>query len=284
MIDNETTYEVPVETEEAPESTPDYVKITLESSVAPLELRFSQINSCRKKSPIAYRTFTNINSVIEGVIPPEKYAYAADETDRGVRLTKWNISAAANALKSFAEAGRHVEFLSVRVSPQIVREVDVYSYLKNLLSECGIEDPEKLCLEFPRTVFYEETEKVRSALLAMKLLKVKSMLSGCGDHDCPFSPLFSLPFDYLLLSPAITQLTDDRNKHEGAEALLMFFKSLKCELIADGLQNDDQIIALDRADAYGYIPDADYVGRVEHGELRMPIEDALPQREEVDDF
>ena len=121
MIDNETTYEVPVETEEAPESTPDYVKITLESSVAPLELRFSQINSCRKKSPIAYRTFTNINSVIEGVIPPEKYAYAADETDRGVRLTKWNISAAANALKSFAEAGRHVEFLSVRVSPKLVR-------------------------------------------------------------------------------------------------------------------------------------------------------------------
>ena len=77
------------ETAEQPRlDTPDYVRMTLDAGVAPLEVRYAQINSCYRRLPVAYRSFTYVNSVIEGVLSPAKYAYAADETDRGMRLLR----------------------------------------------------------------------------------------------------------------------------------------------------------------------------------------------------
>lgn len=257
-----------------------YLEMTIQSCVLPLEMRFSQINNCYRKVPVAYRSFTYINSVVEGVIPPEKYSYAADETERGARLSKWNINEAIKTVREFEEKGRHVDFITARVSPQIVHEVDFYGYLKGILDESGFDQPEKLCLEFPRTALYEDREQLRMALLSMKLLKVKSLLAGCGERDCPLTPLFELPFDFVLLAPWLPAYTEDRNKQQAMEALLTFLRSIKCEVIADGVKNDKQITVLARTDCYGYIPSPAYEGEVEHGRLRMPLDEALMQTEE----
>ena len=48
----------------------------------------------------------------------------------------------------------------------------------------------------------------------------------------------------------------------------------------DGVKNDKQITVLSRADCYGYIPSAAYEGDVEHGRLRMMLDEALLQSDE----
>lgn len=277
-----TDYEIeygPITEESLPDNKPDYVNITLESNVEPLEMRYCQINSCRLRLPAAYRTYTYINSVIEGVIPPEKYAYAVDETERGLAITKWNIAAAAKAVRVFGKAKRHIEFVSVRVSPQIVREVDFYSFLKEILVANKVRHPEKICLEFPRMIFYENIESVRSAILAMKLLKVKSMLSGFGEADCPFTPLLRIPFDYVLISEELTQLIGDRNRTETASTLLSFIRSLKCDFIGEGILDDNQVSVLERADGFGFITSPDYIGEAETGKSRMTLDEAVLQKD-----
>lgn len=262
----------------APE--PDYLNMTLDSGVMPLEMRFSQINSCYQKMPVAYRSFTYINSVIEGVIPPEKYAFAADGTDRGVRLSRWNIMQAMRSVKKFEDRGRHVRFVTARCSPKLVLVDDFYAYVKSLMDEYAFTAPAKLCLEFPRTILYEDHEKVRSALLSMKLLKVGTMLAGCGEKDSPLTPLIDLPFDYVILAPWLTALAGTRSKGAQITGLLSFLRGLPCDIIADGVVTDEQITALNRADCFGYIPSAGYRGNVEHGRLRMPLDEATLQSEE----
>ena len=288
VLTEEPTEDVPSEEipadEKARSMMAEYLEMTIQSCVLPLEMRFSQINGCYRKTPVAYRSFTYINSVVEGVIPPEKYSYAADATERGERLTKWNIGDAIKAVKAFEEKGRNVDFVTARVTPKIVDQVDFYGYLKAILDENGFDKPEKLCLEFPRTVLYEDREKVRMALLSMKLLKVKSLLAGCGERDSALTPLFELPFDFVLLAPWMAPYTEDRNRQQAMEALLTFLRSLKCDVIADGVKNDKQITVFARADCYGYIPSAVYSGEVEHGRLRMPLDEALLQSEEEEVF
>ena len=270
---------------EAPEhSGPDYLEMTIQSCVLPVEMRFSQINDGYRKVPKAYRTFTYVNSVIEGVISPERYSYAADETERGVRLTALNIGEAIKAIRRFDEAGRTVEFVTARVSPQIVREVDFYGYVKEILEKNDFHQPDKLCLEFPRTVLYEDPEQTRAALLAMKLLKVRSLLAGCGEKDSALTPLFDLPFDHVILAPWLIGLSQDRSKSEALREMIACISALGCTVIADGVYNDAQITYLARLDCYGYIPSSGYGGDVEHGRLRMPLDEAVMQSEEEATF
>ena len=268
--------------EEAAEEPTDarFVKMTLDSGVAPLEIRYSQINSCYRKLPIAYRSYTYINSIVEGVISPEKYSYAADESEAGIRLARFNMKAAMQAVEKFILAGRKIEFISVRVPSRWVLEQDFYGTIKAILDEEGFQFPDKLCLEFPRTVLYEDEEKARMAILSMKLLKVKTMLAGCGEKDAPVTPLFNLPFDYVLLSPVVTSLVTSRDKSTSALSFVSFLRDLHCEVVGDGVSSDDQITALSRANCFGYIPSSGYEGAVQHGRLRMPLDEAVAQKEE----
>ncbi|MBR6917758.1 MAG: EAL domain-containing protein [Clostridia bacterium] len=282
--ENDDSYYDDMFPEEIPSNRPNYLEMTLESRILPLEVRYSQINNPYRKTPVAYRSFTYLNSVIEGVIPPEKYSYASDQSEQGIRMTRWNITSAFEAWKKFDEAGRHVDFVTARVSPQIVRELDVYKYLIEIFDTCGVTRPEKLCLEFPKTVLFEDPEKVRMALLNMKLLKVASMIGSFADYDCPMTPIFDLPFDYVALSPWAVSFAGDRNKKEGFDSMISMIHSLGCKIIADGVTRDEQITILSRADAYGYIPSSEYSGDVEHGRLRMPFDEAVMQQEEEETY
>ena len=274
------TEEAPVEDEAADTSDAQFIKMAIDSGIAPLEIRYSQINSCYRKLPVAYRSFTYINSMVEGVISPEKYSYASDETEVGVRLAEYNLKAAMNAVEQFIIAGRKIEFLTVRIPPRMVLDTDFYNTVKSVLDKYDFKFPDKLCLEFPRTVLFEDEEKVRMALLSMKLLKIKTMMTGCGEKDSPVTPLINLPFDYVMLSPFISTLADSRDKSTTVSAFLAFLRGLPCEVVADGVYNDQQITALSRADCFGYVPSSGYSGSVNHGRLRMPLDEAIAQKEE----
>ena len=261
-------------------SGPDYVAMTLSAGIAPLEMRFAQINSCYRRRPIAYRSFTYINSMLEGVIPPEKYSYAAEADEKGERLARWSISKAIDAVRAFEAAGRHVEFVTARCPASLTRELDLYAWMKELLASKRFETPSKLCLEFPRTILYDDPERARMALLSLKLLKVRSMMTGCGERDCPVTALLELPFDMVLLSPRISALSDNRDKSAVFTGFIGYLRSLPVEVIGDGIYNDEQISIHSRADCFGYTPSAGYAGAVEHGRLRMTLEEAVSQKED----
>lgn len=281
-VDGEPTDPVSAEDfkEQIEQSDAKFVKMALDSGVAPLEIRYSQINSCYKKLPVAYHSYTYVNSITEGVIPPEKYCFAADETEAGVRLARYNLEAAMKAVEQFIIAGRKIEFVSVRISPGMALDINFYEKIKSVFDKADFKFPEKICLEFPRTVLFEDEEKVRMAILSMKLLKVKTMMAGCGEKDSPITPLINLPFDYLLLSPFVSTLSDSRDKGTTIASLISFLRGLPSDIVADGVYNDEQITALSRADCFGYIPSSGYKGSVEHGRLRMPLEEAIAQKEE----
>ena len=254
--------------------------ITLSSGVAPLEMRFAQINSCYRRLPIAYRSFTYINSVIEGVIPPEKYSYAADGTDRGEKLARWNIVQAMKAVKAFEAAGRDIEFVTARCPANLTLELDLYDWMKKLMDEHGFHSPSKLCLEFPRTLLYEDPERVRPSILGMKLLKVRTLMTGVGERDCPDTALIDVPVDMVLLSPRLSALSDSRDKSRVFSSYVTFLRALPVEVLGDGIYNDEQISAHSRADCFGYTPSAGYAGAVEHGRLRMTLDEAVSQKED----
>ena len=257
-----------------------YLEMALASGILPIEVRYSQINHPYRKVPIAYRSFTYLNSIISGVVPPEKYVFAADATESGARLSKWNIISAMRAVKKFDESGRKIHFITARCSPSIALMPDLYEWMQQLMAENEFHEPERLCLEFPQSLLYEDPEQVRASVLGLKLLKVRTMLSGCGANDCPVTNLIDIPVDFVLISPHLTAMIGSRSKNNLILSFFQFLRALPTEVIADGILNDDQISTISRADLHGYIPASNYEGSVMHGRLRMTLEEATSQKEE----
>lgn len=112
-----------------------YLEMALGSGVLPMETRYSQINHPYRKVPIAYRSFTYLNSIVSGVVPPEKYSYASDATELGVRLSRFNIISAMRAVRKMESAGRKIEFITARlrrhnVASGAVRRYQIFCVLE----------------------------------------------------------------------------------------------------------------------------------------------------------
>jgi EAL domain-containing protein (putative c-di-GMP-specific phosphodiesterase class I) len=268
---------VQVDTEETPAQFDPAVLVeqTLESGIKPLEMRFCPIIDRATLEPAGFRTFTYMNSITKGIIPPEIYSYAANTTDVGIRLSEWNVKNAIRAIKQFEKNKKRVKLITARCSTKVLEDVDPYSWLKEIIKKEGFTSTDKLCLEFPETLLFGDREKYKKALLDIGLLGVKTSVSGVGADNCPVTNLIDLPVTFAILDPSMTRLLNSRSKKEAAAALLNMLRSMKLEIIGDGVANDDQEKALARADSAGYIIAANYAGSTEKYPLRMKLSDAL---------
>lgn len=254
--------------------------MTVDTGVSPLELRLAPIIDSHTKFPFAYRAETLINSVEFGSLPFSCYQHVADNAEAGIRLARWGIKAAIAAIRRFEAKGRKVDFISVRCPAALAAEVELYEWMSALMREEDFHNPDRLCLEFPLSVLSRPAEKVSLAILNMKLLKVRTMLAGAAGAECPCTRLMDVPFDYVLLDPAITCLADSRDKGTVITMLLQYLRSMHAEIIGEGAQNDTQITVLSRSDCAGYIPAENYQGNLPQVSLSMTVDEAILQREE----
>lgn len=256
---------------------------TLDAGVLPLVLRYRQINACDTRLPIAYRTGTVVRSTALGYLTPREYRRAFETTDAGFRMAEWNVTEAMKHITRFVEAGRDFQWISVQCPARMVERVDFYKWMKRLIKENGFRYPTKLCLEFDTSLLNKNTEPARLAILDMKLLGVKTMLIGGGNAECPLSRLVDIPADIVMLSPSVTKWTGSRNKPHLVPTIIPYLKSMRAEVYADGVLNDDQIQLLNRLECLGYATAPSYKGKYPTNR-NMGVRTAIAQKDTEDDF
>lgn len=256
---------------------------TLDAGVLPLVLRYRQINACDSRLPIAYRTETIVRSTALGYLTQREYQHACENTEVGFRMAEWSIVEAMKHITHFVEAGRDVQWISVRCPSSMVERVDFYKWMKRLIRENHFRYPAKLCLEFDTSLLSKKTEPARLAILDMKLLGVKTLLVGCADADCPMARLVQIPVDMVMLAPSVTKWTGNRNKPQVVPSLIPYLRSMRTEVYAAGVQNDEQISLLNRLECVGYTTASSYEGK-NPTERNLGVRKALAQKDTEDDF
>jgi EAL domain-containing protein (putative c-di-GMP-specific phosphodiesterase class I) len=259
------------------------VSRTLDAGVLPLVLRYRQINACDTKLPIAYRTETIVRSTALGYLTPEEYQHACESTQVSFRMAEWSVVEAMKHINHFVKAGRDVQWISVRCPSSMVERVDFYQWMKRLIKENHFRYPSKLCLEFDTSLLSKKTEPARLAILDMKLLGVKTLLSGCGDADCPMARIVQIPVDMVMLAPSVTKWTGSRNKPQVVPTLIPYLRSMRTEVYAAGVLNDEQIRLLNRSECIGYTTSSLYEGK-SPTERNLGVRKALAQKDTEDDF
>lgn len=256
---------------------------TLDSGVLPLVLRYDQINACDTRLPIAYRTKTLVRSTALGYLTPDEYMASCANTEVGFRLAEWSVTEAMKHITRFVESGRGLQWISVRCPSEMVERVDLYLWMKQLIKKNRFQYSDRLCLEFDVSLLRRKTEAARIAILDMKLLGVKTLLVGCGGADCPTSRIVQIPVDMVMLDPSVTRWTSSRNKPQLVVSMIPYLKSMRAEVYAEGVQNDEQILQLSRCECVGYSVDSSYSGK-DPTECGMGVRRALSQKDTEDGF
>ena len=234
------------------------VEESVKSGVKPLELRFQPACDCNYGEIRAIRSELRVNSVLAGVIDPENYLAQSDEQT----LTEISLKAidkAIKAINALESRGVRYKFLSVKVDTAIALNADPYSLIKTALEKASATG-EKLCLEFPASVTDISGEKLKNAFSDIRAAKVKIAVGGYGGENFAMEKLLSACPNVIYTDPTLAKLALSDEKAAAVAPMLNFAKSLGAEIIADGVENDDELREFRSRDALAFIPSENYRG------------------------
>lgn len=214
----------------------EYVKLSVESGVEPISLIFRPVLDCESGRPIAFRTQSVIYSVIAGTLNEEDYTHVCDKRETGIQLFRQSLKRVIYAIKEFSDCDPPIGFLSLRCPAEAVEnpEVDLYGIVSEAIKSCRLSDPSMLCVEFPASLIEKQTKNARTALLDLQILKVKTMICGCGKEDFPISKLVSVSPYAVMLDSSATAWAGNRNKPQLVSAMVSYIKSMGVEVYAEG--------------------------------------------------
>ena len=229
----------------------DYVRLQIDAGVAPLEPVFYPIVRVDGVDAIAFRSSTVIHSIIMGVMKEVDYTMVSDKRLCGIELLKHNVQHAIATIKTFDKANKRCDFIAVRCPAQLVEKTSIAEVVKEVLQKNPSVDPQRICVEFTEDLVEHEGEKIKFAILDLKLLHVRTALVGVGKEEFKVSKLLSAPVDFAIIDKSASEWAGNRNKPQLFNSLLGYIKSMGVDSIAIG--NEEEKKEMHFSDAVGFM-------------------------------
>ena len=233
------------------------VKAALESGIEPITMLYNPICSSDDGKPFALMSQLNLNSTFLGHLTPKQYEMVADRTIRSDRLAQWAIVYAARDYELLQNRLFDIRFVSVRLPVRAAKTAFVNS-VEKLLEKNDFIKPERICLRFSVQLLFEQQEAVAEALVKLKDIGFKTMLTDFGDEFCPVMRITTLPFDYILLHPMVTAVLNSRTTNSRAHSLIEFVKANGFDVLLDAVNTDRIRDEASFTGSKGYITGSDY--------------------------
>jgi diguanylate cyclase (GGDEF)-like protein/PAS domain S-box-containing protein len=176
-----------------------------------------------------------------GLVPPSDFIPLAEETGLIVPIGEWVLRTACSQMKTWQEEGLAPLRMSVNVSTVQLRRADFVDMVMGVLAETGVE-PGLLDLEVTESVLVDRNESIIEMFHQLKALGIRICLDDFGTGYSSLSYLQGLPIDVLKIDASFTKnLTSDKERGKIVETILMLGKSLGTEVIAEGIETDEQL-------------------------------------------
>lgn len=177
-----------------------------------------------------------------GAIAPEVFVPIAEASGLIVQLGAWVLEHAC------AEAVRWPEevCLSVNFSPLQFRQANLPEQLVAVLQRTGLA-PKRLNLEITEGLLLDASEAVLSTMKAVRALGIRMTLDDFGTAYASLSYLRLFPFDRIKVDQSfIRGMAGDYTTVAIVEAVLSLSARLGVEVVAEGVETEEQMRALER--------------------------------------
>jgi EAL domain-containing protein (putative c-di-GMP-specific phosphodiesterase class I) len=149
--------------------------------------------------------------------------------------------------------------MAVNLSPRQVREADICERVSAILSDTGL-DGNHLELEITEGAIMDRMDDTETKLRLLKGLGVRLAIDDFGTGYSSLAYLKRFAIDKLKIDKRfVHDIPDDRVQMEIVAAIISMAKSLRLEVLAEGVETDDQLEALkaggcDTAQGYLFSP------------------------------
>ena len=236
------------------EKTEQYVNRTLSSGVVPVDLVSRPVRDCQSGETVALITSAYINSIVYGVLSEEEFFAASDMSETGVKFALHCLKKAFRLLHSDRANGAYgpVKWISVRFPAGILLSGTLQSDLLSVTGGKKSEFAPRICLVFGAEALPILAGRDLAPLSVIRSLGYKIGFSGVTEENFPAAQLFRLAPDVLFTGEDFLSLW--RTNAEAALSYLRFFKTLGCDVVAEGDFTGREGTELAASDCFGYAP------------------------------
>jgi diguanylate cyclase (GGDEF)-like protein/PAS domain S-box-containing protein len=183
-----------------------------------------------------------------GLLQPEAFIWAAEETGLIVGLGRWVLAEACRAAARWrAEVpGAAALGLSVNVSARQLQQPGLVDDVRRALAGSGL-DARALTLEITETVLAQRGDDAAAILQSVKALGVRLALDDFGTGYSSLSRLQYLPVDELKIDRSFVQSIDSgADRAALVRAIVELGRALELTTVAEGIEHAGQVAALQR--------------------------------------
>jgi diguanylate cyclase (GGDEF)-like protein len=176
-----------------------------------------------------------------GVVLPKQFISLAEETGLIMALGEWVLRTACAQNKAWQLARKPIHRVAVNISPRQVQNPDLAEMVESILRETKL-DPYWLELEVTEDIILHDVEAAIRTLRRLSDLGVHISIDDFGTGYSSLSYLKKLPIHTLKIDQSfVSDITVNPDDAAIARAVITMAKSLRLNVIAEGVEVEDQM-------------------------------------------
>ncbi len=191
----------------------------------------------------AFEALVRWQHPILGLLPPDAFIPAAEETGTIVPLGAWVLHEACVQMQRWTADGLLAPrtAVCVNISPRQFREANLVKLVRDTLAESGL-PAMQLELELTESLTMQDTERSAVVLKSLRDLGLSLSLDDFGTGYSSLSYLLRFPMRTLKIDRAfVSEVEHSRESHEIVQTIIVLGHNLGMKLIAEGVETQAQV-------------------------------------------
>lgn len=182
---------------------------------------------------------------VRGLIPPIDFLPNAEETGLIIEIDRWVLTQACRQMRQWQDSFPSARKLriSVNLSCKQFMQPDLVDHVRKALAETRLA-PRSLRLEITETAVMEDSERAMKILEELKGLGIEVSLDDFGTGYSSLSYIHQFPVATLKIDRSFINRIGGPEKGEIVRAVVTMARNLGMEVIAEGVETLEQLIAL----------------------------------------
>lgn len=202
------------------------------------ELYLQPIMDVKTSVISSFEALIRWNHPIRGQVPPDDFIPLAEETGLILPIGEWVLKRACEIIYELQQndISSHV---SVNLSLVQLKQKDLVRFVEVFMEKI---DPRLLCLEITESCIMENPTEGIAVINQFRELGIRLSIDDFGTGYSSLSYLKKFSTNYLKIDKSfITEVHEDTDNMEIVKAIIAMAHSLKLKVIAEGIENINQL-------------------------------------------